>query len=185
MLLFAGLGNPEEKYKLNRHNVGFLLIDKLVSVNNDVSFKKKFKSLFSELEIKKTKIIAAKPQTFMNLSGESILEIKKFYKINNENIFIFHDDLDLETGKIKVKTGGSSGGHNGINSIDEIVGNDYHRIRIGIDHPGDKNLVESYVLNNFSDNQLKIINKIFDKILDNLSFLIDKKFDQFSSKVNN
>jgi len=121
----------------------------------------------------------------MNLSGESLFEIKKFYKIDNENIFVIHDDLDLEIAKIKVKNGGSSGGHNGIESITEYIGNDFNRIRVGIGHPGEKNLVENYVLNDFKKEEIKLIKNSFASIKKNLQLVLSKKFDEFSSKVNN
>ena len=123
--------------------------------------------------------------TFMNLSGEAILEIKNFFKIDNDNIFIIHDDLDLSVGKIKIKNGGSNGGHNGLESISDKIGNDYNRIRIGIGHPGDKNLVESYVLSNFKKDEYNMIKNCFLNIQKNLELIFSKDFDEFSSKVNN
>ena len=182
MFLLAGLGNPDQKYLKNRHNIGFLFLDFL---KNETAYKKKFKGLYTETEINNQKIILLKPTTYMNLSGESLFEVKKFYKLNNNNIFVIHDDLDLEIGKIKVKNGGSSGGHNGIESISENIENNFNRIRIGIGHPGDKNLVESYVLKDFSKEELKKIEKSFLSIKNNLNLILLKKFDEFSSKVNN
>ena len=133
MLLFSGLGNPGQKFKHNRHNIGFILIDE---ISNKCEFKKKFKGLFGENQIGQIKSYFLKPMTFMNLSGESLLEIKQFFKLKNGNIFIIHDDLDLEIGKVKVKNGGSNAGHNGLESISSKIGNDYNRLRIGIGHPG-------------------------------------------------
>ena len=182
MFLLAGLGNPDQKYQNNRHNVGFAFIDFLISEEN---YKKKFKGLFTEIEINNQKILLLKPMTFMNLSGESLFEVKKFYKLNNDKIFVIHDDLDLEIGKIKVKNGGSSGGHNGIESISEHIDNDFNRIRVGIGHPGEKHLVESYVLNDFKKEEVKLIEDTFLSIKKNLQLIFLKKFDEFSSKVNN
>jgi len=182
MLLFSGLGNPGQKFKHNRHNIGFILIDE---ISNKCEFKKKFKGLFGENQIGQIKSYFLKPMTFMNLSGESLLEIKQFFKLKNENIFIIHDDLDLEIGKVKVKNGGSNAGHNGLESISSKIGNDYNRLRIGIGHPGQKDLVDKYVLSNFKSDEYDLILKTITSVKDNIKVLIDKKFDEFSSKVNN
>ena len=182
MLLFSGLGNPGQKFKHNRHNIGFILIDE---ISNKCEFKKKFKGLFGENQIGQIKSYFLKPMTFMNLSGESLLEIKQFFKLKNENIFIIHDDLDLEIGKVKVKNGGSNAGHNGLESITSKIGNDYNRLRIGIGHPGQKDLVDKYVLSNFKSDEYDLILKTITSVKDNINVLIDKKFDEFSSKVNN
>jgi PTH1 family peptidyl-tRNA hydrolase len=182
MLLFSGLGNPGQKFKHNRHNIGFILIDE---ISNKCEFKKKFKGLFGENQIGQIKSYFLKPMTFMNLSGESLIEIKQFFKLKNENIFIIHDDLDLEIGKIKVKNGGSNAGHNGLESISSKIGNDYNRLRIGIGHPGQKDLVDKYVLSNFKSDEYDLILKTITSVKDNINVLIDKKFDEFSSKVNN
>ena len=182
MLLFSGLGNPGQKFKHNRHNIGFILIDE---ISNKCEFKKKFKGLFGENQIGQIKSYFLKPTTFMNLSGESLLEIKQFFKLKNENIFIIHDDLDLEIGKVKVKNGGSNAGHNGLESISSKIGNDYNRLRIGIAHPGQKDLVDKYVLSNFKNDEYDLILKTITSVKDNITVLIDKKFDEFSSKVNN
>tara|TARA_Y100001954_G_C15627266_1_gene510844 strand:+ start:78 stop:632 length:555 start_codon:yes stop_codon:yes gene_type:complete len=182
MFLLAGLGNPDQKYQKNRHNVGFLFLD---FFDKKIVYKKKFKSLFAEQDINNHKFFLLKPLTFMNLSGEALAEIKKFYKLNNSNIFIVHDDLDLEIGKIKVKNGGSNGGHNGLESISSRIGNDYNRIRVGIDHPGTKDLVEKYVLTNFKKKELETINQSFIMIKNNIEHLIKKNFNEFNSKVNN
>jgi len=182
MLLFSGLGNPGQKFKHNRHNIGFILIDE---ISNKCEFKKKFKGLFGENQIGQIKSYFLKPMTFMNLSGESLLEIKQFFKLKNENIFIIHDDLDLEIGKVKVKNGGSNAGHNGLESISSKIGNDYNRLRIGIGHPGQKDLVDKYVLSNFKSDEYDLILKTITSVKNNINILIDKKFDEFSSKVNN
>ena len=182
MLLFAGLGNPDQKYNKNRHNVGFNFID---FVNEKNVYKKKFDSLFSELLIYNHKIYLCKPMTFMNLSGNAISKFKRFYQIKNKDIYIFHDDLDLEIGKIKVKSGGSSGGHNGVDSISRKIGNEFNRIRIGIGHPGDKKYVENYVLSDFKKKENNLIDECFLKIKKNINSIINKNFNEFSSKVNN
>ena len=167
MLLFSGLGNPGQKFKHNRHNIGFILIDE---ISNKCEFKKKFKGLFGENQIGQIKSYFLKPMTFMNLSGESLLEIKQFFKLRNGNIFIIHDDLDLEIGKVKVKNGGSNAGHNGLESISSKIGNDYNRLRIGIGHPGQKDLVDKYVLSNFKSDEYDLILKTITSVKDNIIF---------------
>ena len=146
MFLICGLGNPGEKYKDTRHNIGFKLIEKLVL---DYSFKKhkedKTKEVFKG-NIKKNNIFLIKPLLFMNQSGSPIKDITNFYKIKNINTFVVHDDLDLNLGKIKSKIGGGNGGHKGLISIDSLIGKNYNRLRIGISRPKIKSLVSSYVL---------------------------------------
>jgi len=162
MFLICGLGNPGKKYFKTRHNIGFVLIEKLISNYNFVTVKKNKKKELYKGYIGKKKCILIKPLTFMNLSGSVVLETLNFYKINNSSLYVIHDDLDLKTAKIKIKIGGGNGGHNGLESIDNYIGNKYHRIRIGIDHPGDKDLVSSYVLNNFSKIEKILIYKKLD-----------------------
>ena len=155
--LIVGLGNPGEKYKLNRHNVGFLSIDYLIKEFNASYVSSKFKG---EL-FKSDKFLFLKPLTFMNLSGESVKEVKDFYKIKNEDIIVIHDDIDLKLGALRFKRGGSSGGHNGLKSIDECVGNDYYRVRIGVGRPEKKEEVIDYVLGDFTEEELKCIESLF------------------------
>ena len=156
MKLIVGLGNPTQKYKFNRHNVGFLAIDYLVKEYN-ASFVKDFKG---EL-FKSNDYLFLKPSTYMNLSGESVVLVKNFYKIENEDIIVIHDDIDLKLGALKFKRGGSSGGHNGLKSIDKHIGNDYYRVRIGVGRPERKEDVVNYVLSDFSKNELECINTLF------------------------
>ena len=145
MFLICGLGNPGKEYINTRHNVGFNLIDKLVKFYDFLPFKKDSKREIFKGQIENYSCLLMKPLNFMNLSGQPIQEITNFYKIKKKNIFIIHDDLDLELGKVKIKFGGGNGGHNGLLNIDEMIGNDYYRLRIGIDHPGMKHLVSNYV----------------------------------------
>jgi PTH1 family peptidyl-tRNA hydrolase len=156
MKLIVGLGNPGKKYELNRHNVGFMAVDYLIdefNANKAGNFK-------GEL-FKFKDFLFLKPSTFMNLSGESVVLVKNFYKLDNENIIVIHDDLDLKLGALKFKRGGSSGGHNGLKSIDKYIGNDYYRIRIGIGRPQRKEEVINYVLGNFSEEELDCIKSTF------------------------
>ena len=135
MMLLVGLGNPSPNNTNNRHNVGFLIIDSINSKFKLSKQKPKFKGLLTTGQIEKEKIFAIKPLTFMNNSGVAIKELIDYFKIDAKNVFVFHDDMDIDIGKIKVKFGGSSAGHNGIESIDKSIGKDYSRVRIGIGHP--------------------------------------------------
>ena len=180
MLVLVGLGNPEAKYKLNRHNVGFMAIDSIVANYKLAPYKTKFQSQIITKKINDTPIIFSKPQTFMNLSGKSIGNILNFYKLKCENVIVIHDDLDLNLGTVKTKIGGSSGGHNGLKSLDSIIGKNYRRLRIGIGHPGDKTLVNNYVLGDFSKSENVIINILIKNISSNFDKIITKKEDNLS-----
>ena len=185
MLLFVGLGNPTPNSENNRHNIGFKVID---AINQKFSLSKqkpKFKGLLTTGNIKEEKIYAIKPLTFMNNSGICIRELLEYFKIDSENVIVFHDDLDVEFGKIKAKFGGSSAGHNGISSIDKFIGKDYSRVRIGIGKPKGNIEVADYVLQNFDEEETIGIEKISRNITDSISILVEKKLDLFSSTVNN
>ena len=185
MLLFVGLGNPTPNSENNRHNVGFKIID---CINKKFSLSKqkpKFKGLLTTGNIEKQKIYAIKPLTFMNNSGICIRELIEYFKIDAANVVVFHDDLDIELGKIKAKFGGSSAGHNGIASIDKFIGKDYSRVRVGIGKPKGKTEVAEFVLQNFTEEETIEIEKVSEDITDSISILIKKKLDLFSSTVNN
>ena len=185
MLLFVGLGNPTPDSENNRHNVGFKIID---SINKKFSLSKqkpKFKGLLTTGTIGNKKVYAIKPLTFMNNSGICIRELIEYFKIDAENVIVFHDDLDVEFGKIKTKFGGSSAGHNGIASIDKFIGKDYSRVRIGIGKPKENIEVADYVLQNFDEDEAIGIEKMSKDITDSILFLVEKKLDLFSSTVNN
>ena len=157
MYLIAGLGNPGDKYAKTRHNIGFLVIDE---ITKNLSASNITNHNFKAIVQKNSSLIFAKPQTFMNASGESILNIAEYYDIENHNIIIVHDDLDLTFGTVKFKLGGGHGGHNGLKSIDNHIGQDYIRVRIGIGKPQNKNDVANYVLNNFNKEELDKLNDI-------------------------
>lgn len=153
MRLFVGLGNPGQKYQLNRHNIGFMALDVIVGRHGFSDWQKKFKGLVSDGTLGGEKILLLKPQTFMNLSGESVQAAAAFYKIKPGDIAVFHDELDLAPGKIRTKKGGGAAGHNGLRSIDEHLGKEYWRVRLGIGHPGVKDYVSPYVLGNFTQEE--------------------------------
>ncbi len=150
MLLLVGLGNPGEKYQRHRHNVGFLAVDAIAATHGFGAPRKKFQAELREGDIVGEKAILLKPQTFMNESGLAVGAAMRFYKLAPEDVIVFHDELDLEAGKIKAKLGGGNAGHNGLRSIDEHIGNDFRRVRIGIGHPGDKTRVTGHVLGDFA-----------------------------------
>ena len=185
MLLFVGLGNPTSDSENNRHNVGFKIIDKINKTFGLSKQKPKFKGLLTTGNIEGEKVYAIKPLTFMNNSGICIRELLEYFKFDAEDVIVFHDDLDVEFGKIKAKLGGSSAGHNGIASIDKFIGKDYSRVRIGIGKPKSPIEIGDYVLQNFDEDELVEIDKISQNITESIGDLIKKKLDLFSSTVNN
>ena len=185
MILFVGLGNPSPDSENNRHNVGFKIID---AINQKFSLSKqkpKFKGLLTTGNIGNKKVYAIKPLTFMNNSGICIRELIEYFKIEAENVIVFHDDLDVSFGKIKAKFGGSSAGHNGIESIDKFIGKDYSRVRIGIGTPNGKGDATNHVLKDFDEEEKVELENITKNITNSLPILLDKKLDLFSSTVNN
>ena len=185
MILFVGLGNPSPDNENNRHNIGFKIIDAINQKFGLSKQKPKFKGLLTTGNIGNKKVYAIKPLTFMNNSGICIRELIEYFKIDAEDVIVFHDDLDVEFGKIKTKFSGSSAGHNGIASIDKFIGKDYSRVRIGIGKPKDNMEVSDFVLQNFDEDEIPGLEKITNNITDSISILIDKKLDLFSSTVNN
>ena len=184
MLLLVGLGNPDPNNKNNRHNVGFLVID---SINEKFKLSKqkpKFKGLLTTGKISEQKVYAIKPLTFMNSSGVCIKELIEYFKIDVKDVFVFHDDMDIDIGKIKVKFGGRSAGHNGIESIDKNIGKNYSRIRIGIGRPKKNSTGSDHVLDNFSNEEKGNVEIVTKNISEFLDTLINKDLDLFSSKIN-
>ena len=185
MLLFVGLGNPTPDSENNRHNIGFKIIDAINKKFGLSKQKPKFKGLLTTGNIEGEKVYAIKPLTFMNNSGICIRELLEYFKFDAEDVIVFHDDLDVEFGKIKAKFGGSSAGHNGIASIDKFIGKDYSRVRIGIGKPKTPVEISDFVLQNFDEDELVNIKKISENITESIGDLIKKKLDSFSSTVNN
>ena len=153
MKLFVGLGNPGAKYEGNRHNIGFMAVEAIADVHAFPPWRKKFQALVTEGSIGGERVMLMKPETFMNDSGRAVGEAQRFLKIADSDIAVFHDELDLAPAKVKVKTGGGNAGHNGLRSISTHLGNDYQRVRLGIGHPGSKDAVVHYVLNDFSKSE--------------------------------
>ena len=150
MKLFVGLGNPGGKYAMNRHNIGFMALDRIGQTHGFGPWKKKFHSLAADGEIAGEKVLLLKPETFMNDSGRAVQDASRFLKVEISDIVVFHDELDLAPAKVKVKIGGGNAGHNGLRSISAHLDNDYKRVRLGIGHPGSKDAVTHYVLNDFA-----------------------------------
>ncbi len=184
MLLFVGLGNPNPNNKNNRHNVGFHVIDAINQKFKLSKQKPKFKGLLTTGTIEEQKVYAIKPLTFMNSSGICIKELTEYFKIEVKNIFVFHDDMDIDVGKVKVKFGGSSAGHNGIESIDKNIGKNYSRVRIGVGRPKNNSTGADHVLDNFSTEEQQSMEDVTKNIIESLSVLIKKDLDLFSSKIN-
>ena len=184
MLLLVGLGNPNPNHSNNRHNIGFQVIDAINSKFKLSKQKPKFKGLLTTGNICEKKVYAIKPLTFMNSSGICIKELIEYFKIDAKDVFVFHDDMDIDLGKIKAKFGGSSAGHHGIDSIDKNIGKHYSRIRIGIGRPKNNSIGGDHVLENFSSDEKQHIDDMTKSIIGSLSHLIDKNLDLFSSKVN-
>jgi len=185
MLLFVGLGNPSPDNENNRHNIGFKIIDAINQKFNLSKQKPKFKGLLTTGNIGNKKVYAIKPLTFMNNSGICIRELIEYFKIESEDVIVFHDDLDINFGKVKAKFGGSSAGHNGIESIDNFIGKDYSRVRIGIGKGNGKANVTNHVLKDFDEEEKIELENITNNIINSLSILLDKKLELFSSTINN
>ena len=184
MLLLVGLGNPNPNNSNNRHNVGFLVID-AINVKYKLSKQKpKFKGLLTTGKINDQKVFAIKPLTFMNNSGVCIKELIEYFKIDVKDVYVFHDDMDIDIGKVKAKIGGSNAGHNGIDSIDKNIGKNYSRVRIGIGRPKNNSTGVDHVLDNFSGDEKQNVEKVTKNIIESLSILINKDLDLFSSKIN-
>ena len=184
MLLLVGLGNPNPDNSNNRHNVGVSVIDAINEKFKLSKQKQKFKGLLTTGKINDQKVFAIKPLTFMNNSGICIKELIEYFKIDVKDVFVFHDDMDIDIGKIKAKLGGGSAGHNGIDSIDKNIGKNYSRIRIGIGRPKKNSTGTDHVLDNLSGDEKQNVEKVTKNIIESLSILINKDLDLFSSKIN-
>lgn len=185
MWLIVGLGNPGKEYERNRHNIGFMAIDEIASAHDFKPFKSKYKGEYVEGEIAGEKVALLKPMTFMNESGRSVGEVARFYKIPTSKIIVFHDELDLQPGKIRTKTGGGAAGHNGLRSMDDWLDNpNYIRVRMGIGHPGDKDRVHGYVLGNFSKADEDWLPQLLAVIAKHLPLLLQNNDAGFMSKVS-
>lgn len=150
MRLFVGLGNPGARYAGNRHNIGFMAVDEIARAHGAAPWRRRFQGQASEAVLGAEKVVLLKPETFMNESGRAVAEALRFYKLGLPDLVVFHDELDLPPARLRVKAGGGNAGHNGLRSISAHCGNDYRRVRLGIGHPGHKDLVHGYVLRDFA-----------------------------------
>ena len=184
MRLVVGLGNPGSRYARNRHNIGFMAVDAIARRHGAPGFRNRFKGELAEGPIGGERVLLLKPQTFMNLSGESVGEAARFFKILPSEIVVIHDEIDLRPGKLRVKRGGGSAGHNGLRSIDGLLGPDYWRIRLGVGHPGIKELVQPYVLQNFSGEELTgWVEPLLGAVAETIPLLLSGAPDAFMSEV--
>ncbi|MEK1888559.1 MAG: aminoacyl-tRNA hydrolase [Phyllobacterium sp.] len=184
MLLIAGLGNPGSQYAANRHNIGFMAADEIHRRHGFSPWTRKFQALVADGIIDGEKTILIKPQTFMNLSGQAVGEAMRFYKLTVGDLVVIYDELDLPAGKVRVKTGGGAGGHNGIKSIDAHCGKDYRRVRLGINHPGVKDMVSSHVLGNFAKADSEWLEPLLEAVAANADLLVRKDDSGFMNRVS-
>jgi PTH1 family peptidyl-tRNA hydrolase len=183
MLLIAGLGNPGQRYRANRHNLGFLVADEIVRRHGFGPWRQRFQAEVAEGRLAGQKVLCLKPQTFMNRSGQSIGEALNFFKLAPDALYVLHDEIDLAPGKLRVKCGGGPGGHNGLRSIDDHIGRDYWRVRLGVGHPGDKDLVHGYVLHDFAKQDQVWLEQLIGAVADEIPRLLAGDAPGFMSRV--
>ena len=184
MRLIVGLGNPGPRYARNRHNIGFMAADEIARVHRASPFRRRFQGEAAEVMLGAERAILLKPLTYMNESGRSVGEAQRFYKIALDDVIVFHDELDLVPGKLRVKKGGGNAGHNGLRSITAVCGNDYRRVRLGIGHPGDKAQVHAYVLNDFAKSEEPWVDDLCRAVADDAVLLAAGEDASFQNKVH-
>jgi PTH1 family peptidyl-tRNA hydrolase len=184
MRLFVGLGNPGAKYQANRHNIGFMAVDEIARRHGFAPWRRRFQGETSEGTLDRERIILLKPLTFMNDSGQAVQQAASFFKLTPGEIAVFHDELELPFGKVRVKVGGGIAGHNGLRSISAHVGNDYRRVRLGIGHPGAKELVHNHVLGDFAKSERPALEAFIDAVTDNVAQLAAERDSSFQNKVH-
>lgn len=186
MWLFVGLGNPGSKYENNRHNIGFMVMDAIAKSYGVNSYKAKFQSEMAEIRVGQEKVVLLKPQTYMNNSGQAVGTAAKFFKLEPDRIVIFHDELDLDACKTRIKCGGGTAGHNGLKSIQaHLKTPEFWRVRIGIGHPGQKSKVHSYVLNDFAKEERIWVDELVDSLSRRIEYLVEDDKNGYMSKVAN
>jgi PTH1 family peptidyl-tRNA hydrolase len=184
MLLLVGLGNPGSRYAGNRHNIGFMVVEAIAKRHGIGPFRRRFQGVAAEGSIGGERVLLLLPGTFMNDSGRAVAEAAHFYKLPLADIVVVHDEIDLAPGKLRVKSGGGVAGHNGLRSISSHVGNDYRRVRIGVGHPGHKDLVYGYVLNDFAKEEHPWVAALCEVIADNAELLVKGQDASFQNKVH-
>ncbi len=183
MLLFVGLGNPGAKYAGNRHNIGFMAVDRIAADHGFGPWRAKFQAELAEGRLGAEKVLLLKPETFMNLSGQAVGEAMRFYKLTPEDVTVFYDELDLAPGKLRVKSGGGLAGHNGLKSLSAHIGPDFRRVRMGIGHPGHKDLVSRYVLSDFAKADQDWLEELLQGVSDGAPHLAGGAADKFMNAV--
>ena len=184
MLLFVGLGNPGARYVGNRHNIGFMVVEAIAKRHGIGPFRRRFQGVSAEGPLGGGRVLLLLPGTYMNDSGRAVAEAAHFYKLGLPDITVFHDEIELVPGKVRVKTGGGIAGHNGLRSISAHVGNDYRRVRIGVGHPGDKNLVQHYVLSDFAKSERPWVEALIEILADNAELIARGEDASFQNKVH-
>jgi peptidyl-tRNA hydrolase, PTH1 family len=184
MRLFVGLGNPGAKYAHNRHNIGFMAVDEIARRHGFAPWRRRFQGMTSEGTIDQEKIVLLRPETFMNESGRAVQEAANFFKFGASDIIVFQDELELPLAKLRVKIGGGIAGHNGLRSISAHIGNDYRRVRLGIGHPGIKDLVHGYVLSDFAKSDRPWVEALCAAVADNAGLLASGGDSTFQNKVH-
>ncbi|MEA2822220.1 MAG: peptidyl-tRNA hydrolase, family [Bradyrhizobium sp.] len=184
MLLFVGLGNPGAKYAHNRHNVGFMVVDEIARRHGFAPWRRRFQGETAEGTLERERVILLKPMTYMNDSGQAVQEASNFFKLAEDAITVFHDEIELPPLKVRVKVGGGIAGHNGLRSVSAHVGNDYRRVRIGVGHPGVKELVYGHVLNDFGKDERPWVEALREAIADNAGLLAVGRDSTFQNKVH-
>lgn len=184
MFLFAGLGNPGAKYSGNRHNIGFMAVDVIARRHGFSGWRKKFQAEICDGTLAGEKVLLIKPQTYMNESGRAVGEAVRFHNIDLDKVYVFYDELDLEPGKLRLKLGGGAAGHNGIRSISAHLGPDFKRVRLGIGHPGDKNMVLPHVLGDFAKTDKSWLVTMLDAAADNAALLVENKDAKYQSQIH-
>ena len=184
MLLLVGLGNPGARYVGTRHNVGFMAVQAIAKRHGIGPWRRRFQGVACEGTLGGARVLLLLPGTFMNESGRAVAEAAHFYKLPLADITVFHDEIELAPGKVRVKVGGGIAGHNGLRSVSEHIGNDYRRVRIGVGHPGHKDLVEHYVLSDFAKSEQRWVEALTDILADNVDFLVRGEDASFQNKVH-
>jgi PTH1 family peptidyl-tRNA hydrolase len=184
MQLFVGLGNPGAKYAHNRHNIGFMVVDEIARRHGFAPWRGRFQGETAEGTLDRERVVLLRPSTFMNESGRAVQEAANFFKLATGEVTVFQDELELPPAKVRVKIGGGIAGHNGLRSISSHIGNDYRRVRLGIGHPGVKELVHSYVLSDFAKDDRPWVSALCEAIADNAALLASNSDSTFQNKVH-
>ena len=184
MRLFVGLGNPGSKFANNRHNIGFMVVDELARRHGFAPWRRRFQGETSEGTLTGERVILLKPATYMNVSGNAVQDASQFFKLTEDDVVVFHDEIELPRAKVRVKVGGGIAGHNGLRSISAHIGNEYRRVRLGVGHPGVKELVHAHVLNDFAKSERPWVEALVDAVAENAALLVAAKDSAFQNKVH-